>query len=204
HFAFIHSVDSVKLATALSNRISNLALASPIPIPHPPSPIPQSILSECNASGEESKSGFRMARCESDQQVLETFSRKVQQIAGLPCTARVRAIALARRVPIILVGGAVRDALLGKAGHDLDFAVQGDAVRMARLVADRLGGAFYLMDAERGTARVITAQEGQPPFHLDFALCRGADWNEDLFKRDFSINAIALDLANSAILDPTR
>jgi tRNA nucleotidyltransferase/poly(A) polymerase len=122
-----------------------------------------------------------------------------------PFVILVREIAQARKVALILVGGAVRDALLDKPVHDLDFAVQGNAVGLARVVADRVGGAFYLMDEERGTARVIVGQSAQSahPFHLDFAVCRGANWNEDLFGRDFSINAIALELISGAVLDPT-
>ena len=126
----------------------------------------------------------------------------MNELLNLPEVALVREVARARRARLILVGGAGRDALLGKPVHDLDFAVQGNAVGIARAVADRLGAAFYLMDAERGTARVIVARDGQAPLHLDFAACRGASWDEDLRGRDFSINAIALDLDNGAVLDP--
>jgi tRNA nucleotidyltransferase/poly(A) polymerase len=101
------------------------------------------------------------------------------------------------------VGGAVRDWLLGKQAHDLDFAVQGNAKTLARAVADALGGAFYLMDAERNTARVIITRPGQPAFNLDFAVCRGGSWAEDLFGRDYSVNAIALDMQTGALLDLT-
>ncbi len=125
------------------------------------------------------------------------------ELLDLPEVALVREVAQARRAQLILVGGAVRDALLGKPVHDLDFAVQGNAVGIARVVADRLGAAFYLMDAERGTARVIVARGGQAPLHLDFAVCRGASWDEDLRGRDFCINAIALDLDSGAVLDPS-
>lgn len=121
----------------------------------------------------------------------------------LPQVELVRQLALARHIPIILVGGAVRDALLDKSAHDLDFSLKGNAVAFARLVADQLGGAFYLMDAERGTARVIVKRDEQLAFHLDFAVCRGSSWDEDLFGRDFSINAIALDVRTREVLDPT-
>ncbi len=125
-------------------------------------------------------------------------------LLSLPEVALVREIAQARGVSLILVGGAVRDALLDKPVHDLDFAVQGNAVAIARAIANRLGAAFYLMDAERGTARVIVRRGGsQPSLHLDFAACRGATWDEDLRGRDFTINAIALDIADGEVLDPT-
>jgi tRNA nucleotidyltransferase/poly(A) polymerase len=120
-----------------------------------------------------------------------------------PLVASVREIAQARHIPLLLVGGAVRDWLLGKEAHDLDFAVHGNAKTLARAVADALGGAFYLMDAERNTARVIITRPGQAAFNLDFAVCRGNTWEEDLFGRDFSINAIALDMQSGTVLDVT-
>ena len=120
-----------------------------------------------------------------------------------PLVASVREIAQARHIPLLLVGGAVRDWLLGKEAHDLDFAVRGNAKTLARAVADALGGAFYLMDAERNTARVIITRPGQAAFNLDFAVCRGDTWEEDLFGRDFSINAIALEMQSGAMLDLT-
>ena len=120
-----------------------------------------------------------------------------------PLVASVREIAQARHIPLLLVGGAVRDWLLGKEAHDLDFAVRGNAKTLARAVADALGGAFYLMDAERNTARVIITRPGQAAFNLDFAVCRGETWEEDLLGRDFSINAIALEMQSGAMLDLT-
>ncbi|HEY3289967.1 MAG TPA: HD domain-containing protein [Anaerolineae bacterium] len=128
------------------------------------------------------------------------------ELLSLPEVALVREIASQRRYEVILVGGALRDALLGQPIHDLDFAVQSDSrgtVALARVVADRLRGAFYLMDSERGTARVIVGLANQPHLNLDFAACRGESWNEDLFARDFSVNAIALDIASGVLLDPT-
>ncbi len=52
-----------------------------------------------------------------------------------------------------LVGGSVRDVLLGRETHDLDFVVDGDALEIARNVADRLGAPFYPLDARRRNGR---------------------------------------------------
>ncbi len=106
--------------------------------------------------------------------------------ALLPLLEQAGASAAKRRVSIALVGGSVRDLLLGRAPHDLDFAVLGDAVGLARAVANALGGAFYVMDAARGTARVIV--DG---VIVDFARCRGATLDDDLRGRDLTLNAIA-------------
>ena len=75
HFALIHSVDSLKLATTINTRIANLQ--SPIPNPQP-------ILLECNISGEEAKSGFSLAGWDKDAACLETFAQAVAQIITLP------------------------------------------------------------------------------------------------------------------------
>ena len=109
--------------------------------------------------------------------------------ALLPLLEQARASAAKRRVSIALVGGSVRDLLLGRAPHDIDFAVLGDAVGLARAVANALGGAFYVMDAARGTARVIV--DG---VIVDFARCRGATLDDDLRGRDLTLNAIAAPL----------
>ena len=109
-----------------------------------------------------------------------------------------------RDTPVWLVGGAVRDHLLGRYTVDLDFAVDGDALRMARHLADRLGGYYYVLDKQRGTGRVILEEEPGQRRMLDFACLRGPDINSDLRARDFTINAFAINLRDpEQWLDPT-
>ncbi|MBE9508682.1 MAG: HD domain-containing protein, partial [Chloroflexi bacterium] len=91
------------------------------------------------------------------------------------------------------VGGAVRDALLRRPVHDWDFAVDRDALGLARAVADALGGAYYPLDAERDTGRVILVVEDGARLELDFAALRGDSLEADLLARDFTVNALALD-----------
>jgi tRNA nucleotidyltransferase/poly(A) polymerase len=96
-----------------------------------------------------------------------------------------------------LVGGLVRDQLLGRAvKRDIDLAIDGDAAGLARLFADRHGGAFYLMDAEHDVARVILGDT-----YIDFAALRG-DVRSDLATRDFTINAMARQIGSEELLDP--
>ncbi len=111
--------------------------------------------------------------------------------AILPLLDRVSEVAARRRIPAALVGGSVRDAILGRPLHDLDFAAQGDAIGLGRAVANALEAAFYVMDAERGTARVLVNEPGGS-FILDFARCRGITWEDDLRARDLTLNAIAI------------
>jgi len=99
-----------------------------------------------------------------------------------------------------LVGGSVRDALLRRSIHDLDFAVAGDGLAVGRTIADRLGAAFFPLDETRGTGRVVLVENGEQ-FFLDFARLRGDDLNADLAARDFTVNAIAVSLTGQ-LFDP--
>jgi len=102
----------------------------------------------------------------------------------------------------VLVGGAVRDALLGRLAPrpDLDLVVPGDAVALARSLSRQIGGAVVVLDPERSIARLVLHG-----WTIDLARCLGADLREDLLRRDYSANAIALPLPASAedLLDPS-
>lgn len=104
-----------------------------------------------------------------------------------PLLARLRPLLAKQPQPVYLVGGAVRDALLGRTSHDLDFTVPQGAIRLAFTVADWLGVPAYVLDRERDTGRVVLAETT-----LDFARFRGDTLADDLRDRDFTANAIAL------------
>jgi putative nucleotidyltransferase with HDIG domain len=105
-------------------------------------------------------------------------------------------------VPVALVGGAVRDLLLRREIHDYDFILPRDAIPTARRLADKIGAAFMILDAERDIARLIL--KGEAREFMDFAAYQGADMLADLWGRDFTINAIAIDLHNPGeLIDPT-
>jgi len=112
-----------------------------------------------------------------------------------PNFAGVLAALLAQRTPIYIVGGAVRDLLLGRDGGvtDLDLALAGPVLPAARRVADRLGWAYYPLDAERDVARIVLPRENAPHLVCDLAALRG-DLATDLALRDFTVNALALEL----------
>ena len=105
--------------------------------------------------------------------------------------------------PLYIVGGAVRDAWLGKPTDDIDIAVDGDSIQMARRVADSLGADLFVMDRERGVARVIVRQN-ERTLTVDFAKLRGYSLEADLRFRDFTMNAMAVDLLGdmTALIDP--
>ncbi len=101
-----------------------------------------------------------------------------------------RQICAERHVRAWLVGGAVRDLLLGVPVGDWDIAVERDAIGAARATANRLLADVYILDAEHDTARVIAA-DGTI---IDFAGLRDGGIELDLTARDFTVNALAIDL----------
>ncbi len=95
---------------------------------------------------------------------------------------------------VYLVGGAIRDLLLGRPlGKDLDFVVQGEVKGLAAAVAEETGGHAFPLDESFGTWRVIL-KKGKRRTELDFSLLQGKDIYDDLRQRDFTINSIAVNL----------
>ena len=103
-------------------------------------------------------------------------------------------LALPSDITAYLVGGAVRDVLLNRPTYDLDFVLTDRALQVGRRVADMLGGAYFPLDVERQTARVILPPAEGKRQILDFALLRDVDIENDLRMRDFTINAMAIRL----------
>jgi tRNA nucleotidyltransferase (CCA-adding enzyme) len=117
--------------------------------------------------------------------------------------------------PAYLVGGAVRDLMLGTASPDLDIAVEADARATARALAERLGGVEPVDHERFATARVYV----EPSLWIDIAQTRTehyptpgslpvvkpATLPEDLRRRDFTINAMAVALRGDELghlIDP--
>ncbi|MCA9794197.1 MAG: HD domain-containing protein [Candidatus Eremiobacteraeota bacterium] len=100
-------------------------------------------------------------------------------------------------IELALVGGAVRDRLLGTPTKDLDLVVDRDAFALARRFADQLGATFVPLDPERQIAR-LALKDGT---WLDFALLVGERLEDDLANRDFTINAMAIH-PDRGLVDP--
>ncbi|EDX78206.1 tRNA nucleotidyltransferase/poly(A) polymerase family protein [Coleofasciculus chthonoplastes PCC 7420] len=100
-----------------------------------------------------------------------------------------------------LVGGAVRDALLRRQADylDLDFVVPHEAVKVARKLASHYKAGFVVLDEARQIARVVfdTAT-------VDIAQQEGETLETDLYRRDFTINAIAYNPQTQQIIDPLQ
>lgn len=96
----------------------------------------------------------------------------------------------------------MRDALLVRPAHDLDFTLEKNAIKAARRIADRLKADFYALDPERDTGRVIVTNDEGKRILMDFTSFRGPDLESDLGGRDFTVDAIALNLRDNTIHDP--
>src|SRR5919198_2056909 len=104
---------------------------------------------------------------------------------------------------VYLVGGTVRDILLGEPNFDVDVAVEGDAVAFAEPLAEALGGRVrahrkfgtaVVLYGENGRVDVVTARTEFYDAPAALPTVEHATIREDLFRRDFTINAMAVSL----------
>jgi poly(A) polymerase len=97
-----------------------------------------------------------------------------------------------------VVGGTVRDVLLGRATRDIDLAVRGDAIAWARDVAGRMRGHFVALDDDNAVARVVL--DDPPGLYIDVATVHGT-LHDDMRRRDFTLDALAAPLGGGAVID---
>jgi putative nucleotidyltransferase with HDIG domain len=98
-----------------------------------------------------------------------------------------------------VVGGAVRDAALGREVADLDLAVAGNPGATAKAIGRGLGEHAFELSAEFGTWRVVSPARG---WQIDVTVLRGETIEADLAERDFTIGAVAVPLAGGEPIDP--
>lgn len=102
-----------------------------------------------------------------------------------------------RGVDAYLVGGAVRDSLLGRRTLDFDVVADADTVELGRQLARSLDGRFVLMDSARGIARILLPGSDDDPRIVDLKPMHTGIL-EDLQERDFTCDAMAVTLADAA------
>lgn len=124
-----------------------------------------------------------------------------KEVARLEALGR---LAAERGVACLLVGGAVRDILLGRPVQDVDFVVEGDAVELAEAWAAEQGGRIR---AHRAFGTAVWVRPGGG--HWDFATARAEYYEapaalptvahaalyQDLYRRDFTINTLAMGIS---------
>ncbi len=98
-----------------------------------------------------------------------------------------------------LVGGVVRDDLLDRPLRDVDLAVQGEPEAAARAVARELRGPAFCLSEQFGAWRVLDSRRR---FVCDISPLQGATIEEDLGRRDFTVNAMAVPLRGGETIDP--
>jgi tRNA nucleotidyltransferase/poly(A) polymerase len=131
--------------------------------------------------------------------------------------SEVQAAAARANVNLFLSGGAVRDMLGGFPIRDLDFTVEGNALKLAKAVAENAHARLTDIDENRRsaqlvfpdgvTAEIAMARQERYPKAGDRPVITPATIQEDLRCRDFTINAIALSLNTASLgllLDPTN
>jgi tRNA nucleotidyltransferase (CCA-adding enzyme) len=132
-----------------------------------------------------------------------TLAGELRAVEGLSPVFDAIAALGDRAEGVYLVGGTVRDILLGEAGFDVDIAVEGDAISFARDLARALGGRFTPHDkfgtavvsyGDGGRVDVVTTRTEFYDAPAALPTVERAGLREDLFRRDFTINAMAASL----------
>lgn len=122
---------------------------------------------------------------------------------AIPALTRLRGILPTN--DYFLVGGTLRDALLGLPVHDIDIVACCDPTPFAQDFADSQQAPWFWLDRERRLSRVLV-ENGNSFLTFDFAPLRAADLPADLAARDFTINSLALPLGtppdNDLLIDP--
>ena len=103
---------------------------------------------------------------------------------------------------VYIVGGPVRDVLLGLSNYDLDFVVEGDAIKFAEILNENLGGSLKkyrafktaTIDYKKMRIDVVTARSESYEKPAAYPKVTPGAIREDLFRRDFTINAMAISL----------
>jgi len=110
---------------------------------------------------------------------------------------------------VYIVGGSVRDLVIGRNNiKDIDVLMPAGSEAIARVFADRISGSFFFLDETRNISRVVK-QNDDEFVQFDFTNFEGPDIQTDLGRRDFTINAMAIDLREfiahgsiDALIDP--
>jgi poly(A) polymerase len=118
----------------------------------------------------------------------------------------------AKNIESYIVGGLVRDILIGRETADIDITVAGDARKIAEKISEIFNGRYVLLDDKNKVARIILFNKEKSPFEISYVLDFSSfseTIEKDLARRDFTIDAMAIELSeftkdvrNITIIDP--
>jgi poly(A) polymerase len=120
------------------------------------------------------------------------------RLAASPAVSAARE-ALRDRDDVWVVGGAIRDAALGRPVIDVDLALGEGEEGAARAIAASAGGPAFPLSERFATWRALSRNRS---WHVDLTALRGDAIEDDLAARDFTVNAIAVPLAGGEPIDP--
>lgn len=135
------------------------------------------------------------------EEVKGDFFKALTDSGVAPLLAKVNSLLSEQGIPGYVVGGFVRDLLLGRRTIDVDIAVAADGVEVARRVAGALNGKCVPLDEVNRVARVVQVGggqfQGEARWQLDLSSFKGSI-GQDLGRRDFTIDAMAVSLEQLA------
>jgi tRNA nucleotidyltransferase (CCA-adding enzyme) len=208
--AIAHGLSHAPVKGIMSSRVATVAAAAPLAeVQEALAGSPDgrvAVLEDGSVVGVVTRSDLLRALGERPNVEVEPGASLAGELSGLTeLTPVFEAVAAASESydGVYLVGGTVRDILLGEPNFDVDIAVEGDAIGLARSVADALGGRVRA-HSKFGTAVVVYGDDER----IDVVTARTefydapaalpsvehATIREDLFRRDFTINAMAVSL----------
>ena len=120
------------------------------------------------------------------------LSRLKQEIRKDPILSKLSRLAKEKRIPLFLVGGYLRDLLFGTQGRDYDFALPKDASSSIKIIEQALCLHFFKVGKEE--MNTVTYRIFKEELSVDIAFLQGETIEEDLKRRDFTINAMAFSL----------
>jgi tRNA nucleotidyltransferase (CCA-adding enzyme) len=208
--AIAHGLSHAPVKGIMSSRVATVEAATPLAeVQEALAGSPDgrvAVLEDGVVVGVVTRSDLLRALGERPEAEVEPGASLAGELSGLTALAKVFEAVAAASEPydgVYLVGGTVRDILLGEPNFDVDIAVEGDAIGLARSVADALDGRVRA-HSKFGTAVVVYGDDQR----IDVVTARTefydapaalpsvehATIREDLFRRDFTINAMAVSL----------
>ena len=111
--------------------------------------------------------------------------------------SRLQSFVTARHIEAYVVGGLVRDSIMKRDTIDIDISIAKDALSIGPEIATHLGAHSVVLDRDNRVVRLLPVnphKTSSDAWQLDIATLQG-DFNNDLRRRDFTIDALAIDLA---------